>query len=454
MKTKSLFITALSLLIICTGMPTVRAAESGVLTLEQAIAMALKSNPDLKTAQNQIKLANISLRQQKSNILPELILSANGSRQYAESQTTATGRSADLSFDLGANINLFNGFHDVAAIEVSKLEQLAAQKELSRSEQTVLFNTVQGYIQAVLSQEFIAVEEENLKAQQIQLQLIRDFYQAGKRPKADLFQQQAEIAKSELRLLDAQRNDNLSKLQLMLSLGQSPQADFQVQDPGIERLIKKLQSERQDRSVATALDQRPDLQARELDMKAAQADIKVAAAGYWPTLSLFTNLSGSYNSVRNAGSVSSQLFDHNLNAVVGLSLSVPIFDRFRTKNSVASARVQYDNRQVEWEKTKQQVSLDVQQAQAEYLTAEKQIQVSASQLTYSQQALESIEARYKVNSATMAELIQARAQMLDARYNWLEARFNLVIRGMALAYSSGEGQSMTAILHSIQGENK
>ena len=54
----------------------------------------------------------------------------------------------------------------------------------------------------------------------------------------------------------------------------------------------------------------------------------------------------------------------------------------------------------------------------------------------------------------MAELIQARAQLLDARYNWLEARFNLVSRSIALTYASGDVQSMMAILHSMQGENK
>ena len=448
------FIPALILLVTWAGLTPVSAAEPEILTLEHAVDLALKGNPDLQLVQNQIKLANISLKQQKSNMLPELTLSANGYRQYAEKQTTTTGRSTDLNFNLGANLNLFNGFHDVAAIKVSKLEQLAAQKELSRSEQTVLFNTIQGYIQALLAQEFIAVETENLNAQQIQLQLIGNFYQAGKRPKADLFQQQAEIARGELRLLDSQRNNHLRKLQLMLSLGQAPRADFQVQDPGIEDLIKKLQSESQDRSIALALDQRPDLQARELNMKAAQTDIKAASAGYWPKLSLYSDLSSNYNNIRSGNSFSSQLFDHNLNAAVGLSLSIPVFDRFQTKHSVASASVQYNNRQVEWEKARQQVSLDVQQVQTEFLTAAKQIQVSDSQITYSRQALESIEARYQVNAATMAELIQVRAQMLEARYNWLEARFNLVIRGAALAYASGDGQSMMAIFHLIGGENK
>jgi len=454
MRTKTKLIPSMLLLVALAGMSRLWAAEPEILTLEHAVNLALNGNPDLQLVQNQIKLANISLKQQKASMLPEMTISANGYRQFAEKQTTTTGRSTDLSLNLGANLNLFNGFHDVAAINVSKLEQLAAQKELSRSEQTVLFNTIQGYIQALLAQEFIAVEAENLKAQQIQLQLIEDFYRAGRRPQADFFQQQAEIARCEMRLLDAQRVDQLRKLQLILSLGQSPHADFQVQDPGIERLAGKLQNESQDRSVASALAQRSDLQARELSMKAAATEIKVASAGYWPKLSLYSDLSSNYNTSRNNDSFSSQLFNHNLNASVGLSLSIPVFDRWQTQNSVAAANVQYNNQQVEWEKTKRQVSLDVQQAQAEFLTATKQIQVSDSQMTYSRQALESIEARYKVNSATMAELIQARAQLLDARYNWLEARFNLVIRGMALFYASGEGQSMMAILHSSQGENK
>lgn len=454
MRTKTKLITALMLLVALAGMSLLWAAEPEVLTLEQAVDMALKGNPDLQLAQNQIELASISLKGKKSNMLPELTFSANGYRQYAESQTTVTGRNTNISFNLGANLNLFNGFHDVAAIKVSTLERLASQKELSRSEQTVLCNTMQGYIQALLAQEFIGVEAENLKAQQIQLQLIENFYQAGKRPKADLYQQQAEISRNELRLLDAQQNDQLCKLQLVQSLGQSPRADFQVQDPGIETLAKKLQNELPNRSVALALDQRPDLQARELDMKAAQTDIKAAYAGYWPKLSLYTDLGSNYNNVRSGNSFSSQLFDHNLNATVGLSLSFPIFDRWQTRNSVASAGIQFSNRRVEWEKTKRQVSLDVQQAQAEFLTAAKQIQASESQMNYSRQALESIAARYQANSATLAELIQARAQLLDASYNWLEARFNQVSRGIALAYASGDEQAMKAIVHSIQGENK
>lgn len=422
------------------------AEESRSITLTQAVEAALTSNLDLQQSQNQISLAKINLRQKKTGFLPEVSFSASGSRTYADGAGLTSGNSTQAKLTLGVDLNLFNGFADVTALKVSKLEQLMADHDFDRNRQTLVFNTISAYMQALISQGLIKVEEENLAAQEIQLQVIDDFYKAGKRPQADLYQQQAEIARSELTLLEAKRTDHDRKLALMQLLGQSPRGDYRVVDPGTETMMTRLEQLDMAQLISQALEKRPDLQSRRLDTQAAALDVRTAASGYWPKVSLFADLGSSYSNLRESA-LSTQLFDDQVSGSVGLSLSVPIFDKSRTASAVASARIMEQNSLLQLEKVRQQAELEIRQAQETYQSARQSLRVSELQLVYARQALESIEARYKIQSSTLAELISARAQWTNAQYNEVETRYNLLIRALALAYHSGDEQTMISLIN-------
>lgn len=411
------------------------------LTLEKALEKALSGNIDLQQAHNQLTLAGITLKKQKNSLLPVLSFSADASRRYSQADLSGNGDTGSASFNLQAGFNLFNGFADVSAITISRLEQRVSRKTLDRSIQSVLFEIIRSYMQTLASQEYIQVEEENLKSQQIQLQLVEDFYNAGKKAKADLYQQQAEIAAGELNLLNARRSDHDNKLSLRQLLGEAPRADYQVADPGTQRILQRLKELDPEKMALTALGKRPDLQGKKFSAEAAWVGIKSAASGYWPTVSLSAGLGSKYSDQDPRG-VSNQLFDDNISGSVAVTLSVPLFDGFNTASSVAGARISHKNSLLELEKAEKQVQLDVQQALQAYLSARAAREVSEKQLTYSGQALEILEARYKVNAATMAELIQTRAQWLDARYNEVEARYNLIVKAVELAYQCGDDQGM------------
>jgi outer membrane protein TolC len=70
------------------------------------------------------------------------------------------------------------------------------------------------------------------------------------------------------------------------------------------------------------------------------------------------------------------------------------------------------------------------------------VTVAQSQIEYSKAALESVEERYNVNAATMAELIQARSQNHQSLYDLAEAKFNLLTRGVAVSFYQGDGNRM------------
>jgi outer membrane protein len=424
-----------------------RAEEPNTLTLNEALEIALGANLNLKQAANQVASSQISVNQKKANFYPDLGLSSTATKRFFKEYDTQTGDynnddSWNLNLNASSSINLFNGFYDTASLQQSRFQLKAAEGILDRTSQAVIFETIQRYVQAVTASEAIDVEMKNLESQKLQLIRIDAFCKAGRRPIADLYQQQAEIASAEYRILDAKRNYEEAKLLLKQTLGLEIHTNYQVVAPDIDSLLKATVEVDKERDLALALKLRPDVNAEKMQVEAAGKGVKASLSGYFPTLSLYAELGTTYNSQLNYSDFSNQFFDGNLNGTVGLSLSIPVFDKSRTKSSVASARLSLANQQLENEKLEKQVSVEVQEAIEDYHTARKQIDVTATRLEYTKAALDSVQERYNVNAATMVELTQARSQYLEALLSEVEAKYALLIRGIAVAYYTGDTDSM------------
>jgi outer membrane protein len=410
--------------------------------LNEAVAIALKNNPGLRQAGNQVKLNEISVKQKKNNFYPDLNLSANSTQQYGKTLNQGAGlyetnNTSNLNLQISSNLNLFNGFYDTASLQQTQFELKAAEGDLSRYSQAIIFETIQRYTEVIIAGESITVEEKNLEAQKLQLIRIDAFVKAGRRPIADLYQQKAEISRSEYRLLEAERNYKLNKLLLVQTLGLETGVDYRVTGLDIDVRIKEKKELEKNVLLKEALKKRPDIDAQHQQVEAARKGVTASRSGYWPKLSLFADVGTNYSSMNELFGLSSQLYDNNPNAIVGLSLAVLIFDKGKTKNSAASAKVRLENEQLELKKLKQQTAVEIRQAIEDYNTAGKQLAAAESQLKYAQAALASIRDRYNVNATTMVELTQIRAQYLEAQYSRIEAKFNLLLRGIAVKFYRG-----------------
>ena len=411
------------------------------LTLGGAIQLALSENIDLKRSENAVKSGKVNIKQAKANFLPNLNVSASVSRQYSKNidlQSDETSGQVNNSFSAGASsgVNLFNGFSDVASLKQSRFNLETDELDFERSRQTTLFETISVFLQAVLDSELIAIQNENLDAQRKQLALIQEFYNAGNRSLADVLQQKAAISQSELQALNTVRNYEISKYQLMLVLGQSPATAMEIVSPDIERLLPKLGE-----NAGTAIfqpDNRPDLLAQRRQIDASSQGIRIAKAGYFPTLSLSFSTNSNYRTLSNIGDFSDQFFDLNPSFSIGLQLSVPLFDRFRTRYSVQLAKIQLSNQQLALKNLELDAQLQVRQARLNYQTALKQRDVARAQLASATEALKAVEERYNVGSSTFVELSQVRAQMLSAQNDRITADYNLLLSFMSLQFSTGD----------------
>jgi outer membrane protein len=422
-----------------------------VLSLNQAVIIALKNNPGLNQKVNAVESADISLSQQRTNLYPDLAIAASGSKRFDKASDQTTNQTESRSFtaistELSSSVNLFNGFADSAAIKSAEFELGAVRETLSRAEQTLVFETTSNFIQVLTDQALIQVEEENLEENRTLLESIDTFYQAGRLAISDLYQQQAQTKQAELDLLEAQRTLNLSKLLLMQIMGLAPTVRYQVATPDLEQLALPLADEDLDQLTLLALANRSDVKAQKQQVEAAGQQIRQSQAGRLPKVDLFASLASDYSSIGEENQFSDQFMDDNLNATVGISFSIPLFDRYLTRNNIAQAKIVQRNEQLTLKQTQLQLGLEISQAIQEYRTTQKQVEVVESKLTSARQSLSSYEERYRVGASTLVELTQSRTQYVSAAFDQIQAGYDLVTQEIAVAYYLGNLEPLLAVL--------
>jgi len=433
-----------------------KAEQKIVISLDEAVKIALKNYPEFKQSANSVSLADIDVRSRKSNFLPDLNAVSSYSKRRAKSPDPVNGEytalnSDSLNFTISSNFNIFNGFFDLYQLKKAELSRESANENHLRFKQDVAFLTLQKFTNTLIAKEFINVEMENLEAQTLMLEKINDFFESGKKPITDLYQQKADISRSRLNLMDAKQSYITAKLDLNRILGINDINNFTLMKPDIPDSEKADGSNNKNSILNRALKLRKDLVAQLKRVEASDKNISAAKSGYWPKLSLFANLSSGYSGLDNQYSYSEQLFKNNPAYSAGLTLSIPIFNKNSVRNSIATAKIQYENDKLEIEKLNRKIANEVREAIENYKTAIGQIKAAESQVKYSKAALQSIQDRYNVNASTITELTQARAKYKQAGFDLIKAKYNLLTREAAVYYYSGNGKKLFSLL---KGENK
>ncbi len=427
------------------------ALPDSTLSLETAVKLALAQNPDLQAAQNRFSSSEIAWKKQRNSFLPDLSLSSSGSRQAGKSVDPVSGdytasAYTRFSINLSSSLTLFNGFANTSTLHQTVANRNAAAADLARARQGIVYSVAQEFIQSLIARSFISVEKENRQAQAELLEQISAFYQAGRRPVADLYQQQAEIAASEYRLEEADRAYQVAVMNLLLTLGMDPDQALRPEEPQVEAIMKRLETLIGETANEADPDTRPDIAAQKNRVLAARHMLRVARSGRYPRLSASAGVGSSYSSSIPESNLEDQLLDRNLSASVSLNLSLPVFDRGQTSLEVAAAKIQVENENLNLRQQQLQAAAEIRQARLNWENASRQLASAQKQLTFARAALNSMQDRYRANAATLTEVSQSRSQYRQASYNHAAARYTRLLRGLEILFSNGDEYNLLKLV--------
>jgi outer membrane protein len=423
-------------------------AQAQTVTIEDAVNIALENNYQLKQAENNLSLAETQVFSAKADYLPSINSSFNGSRnvgrQFIQEDLSFDDRTTyGISGNLNANITIFDGFRNIANLRGAQANKLSQEENVNRIRETIIFNAASRFLQVAVDQELLKIAEATLEASQSQLEQIEAQVEVGALPTVDLYNQEATVANDELTLIQRENALSVSIAQLLRVMQDDSIEEIEIVMPAIDELALAPQELDLQSMIDAALSSRSDFAAQEYSIIDNEMNQKIARSALLPSLSASAGISGRYSDQffdpvsGEVSTFSDQFFDQNVNRSLGLSLQIPLFNRWNNKTNIESAKIQLKNSRLQLENIRFQISEEVRQAYTDYLSLVKELESTERALIAAERAYETEQQRYEVGATTLIELNQANANFVQAQSNRVQTAYNFVFQEKLLDFYIG-----------------
>jgi outer membrane protein len=273
----------------------------------------------------------------------------------------------------------------------------------------------QAYYQLLGAREAIVAGEETLKNVQMSVDVANARRQAGLATIGDVYQAETLLAQSRLQLRKAQGDAGKFKGVLCNAVGLPVNTKLELA-PLEEKLPTQSVRATVEDYLSKAKTTRPDLSATEAQARAAHASVDAASAQGDPSLNFAITAGKTYNNFE-----TSRYSNASSSGTVGITLNIPIFDGFRTTNTIRQAQARADQLDATRDRIALQVELDVWQAYFDLDTAEASIDSAQALLRSASLAREVAQERYRAGVGNIPDLLSAQANEANARMQVIQA---------------------------------
>ena len=409
--------------------------------LQQCISHAQAHNIQLKQQAQVVKNQEISLNLARNNRLPGVDASASQSFNFGRGLTienTYVNRNTlSTSFSTNASMSLYDGGQITRNIQVQKLQLEASLADLTRAQENLSLQVASVYLEVLFQEELLDVARQQCQLSQSQADRIKKLLDAGKAAESEWADAKALVAADEMSATQAENNYRLSLLTLSQLLELPSPEGFSVVKPELPAAADVVLP-LPDAIMAEAVGIKPEIKAGEYRVKGAERNILLAKTGYYPKLSLGAGLGTSYYKTSGYETTSfGRQMKENFNRYIGLSLSVPVFNRLQTRNQIRSARVQLYTQQLALEQTRKDIYKEIQQAYYNAMAAQRQCQSAVAAEEASQAAFALTATKYENGQSTATEFQEAKTRLAKAQSDGLQARYSFFFRTKILDFYRG-----------------
>ena len=411
-------------------------------SLKQCCDYAVEHNITIKQQENQCRQQEIQLSNAKNQRLPDLSGSAGQNFSFgrgltAENTYTNTNTSS-TSFSLGTSVPLFTGFQIPNNIKLNQLNLQAATQDLEKAKNDIRTQVAQAYVQILYNLEMADVAHRQISIDSAQVARLQALLNIGRASEAELAQQKATMAQSLLTATQADNNLQLAILAMTQLLELPTPEGFSVVRPEVGSEGGKT-IVTPDEIYAEALTTKPEVQAQQLRLRATESSIKIAQSGYYPTLSFSAGLGSNYykTSGFKADGFAKQI-KNNFSQYLGFNLSIPIFNRFQTRNSVRSAKIERENQTLQLDNTKKALYKEIQQVYYNTVAASQKLQSSRQASQSSETAFRLTQAKYEQGKATITEFNEAKNNYLKSSSDLTQARYEYLYQQALILFYRGQ----------------
>jgi outer membrane protein len=429
MKRSSFFVLAL--------LAIVKLHAQQVLTVEQAVKIALENNYEIKIASNDLKIDEQNVSAANAGMLPRIDATVADNHSIQDiSQTRSDGTRSSVeggknqSLTYGANLGwtVFDGFRMFARYDQLKELEKLGDAELKLTVLTKVAEVMNTYYDLVQQQQQLIALDSTIALSKQRVELSNNRYTIGKAAKLEVLNAQVDLNTDQTSFLHQQETYANTKTKLNEIMAREIKTDFSVVNTVVvdnTLLLPDL--------TTLAEKQNPALLAQFINKRIAELNLKQVRANRFPTVGVNTGYNWSES--KSSLGFTSESYAKGLN--YGFSASINIFNGFLQKRNERIAKLEIENSTVAIEQQRQLLYSQLTSAYQTYMTNVQLIDIESKNLDIAKQNLDITLEKYRIGTINTLEHRTAQLNYLNAKVRHSVAQFEAKLSEIALKSLAG-----------------
>ena len=404
--------------------------EKYQLTLEQCLRYALDKNYNLQSLKLTKDSYEAAYQQTKNERLPSVTASLSENL----SNSGAGGSAVGGNYSVNASLPVYQGGTLTNNIEQSRLQMELSTYQTSQYENELCIQILQAFLSILGNEELLKYQSSVVEASREQLQQGKEQYRLGTILESDYLLLDAQYANDRNNIVDTEivRNNNLLSLKSLLSM--NPAADLQIVHPDTSAITYMSRIPAQEDVTEKTLAYLPDMKIRQYNVDIANVGVQLSRAGYYPTVSIGASLGTGHSTFSNLGT---QLNDR-LTEQIGVTVSIPIFNKNRTKTNVTRSIISLQQAELSQKQTELTVRQTIVQEYQNVVSAYNKYQVTDIRQNAYSKSFEAYRVRFNAGAITPVELLQQQNNYISALNDYIQSKYSYMLKRKILDVYMGE----------------
>ena len=434
---------AMLAVIVAIAYSPILAQDTLPLTLQQAVNMALDKNPMHKAALADLKIGTAAVREARAPLMPKITFTESamrgndpvyvfGSRlrqqaftleDFALNRLNTPTPISNFSSRFSGTWSLFDGLQSWYGVSRAKYMKQAAEQQLDRSDQELVYQAVQAYYGTLLAQRQVEVAKAGLATAEAIESKSRARVESGMVVESDLLSAEVATAARKKELISAQNALSLARTELALAIGMTSDSLPEPQEALADRSfspapLADLETE--------SLDKRPDLKRVESERSAQAKNISMAKGAFAPRLNVY----GSWETDSPTPG-----WNGGNNWIAGAEFQFDLFDGDSKRANLAMQKAMQEKATALRDSFRDQIRLQVRKAYYDYDAARQQVDVARSAVAQAEESLRINQNRYDGGLTTISDLLRVQEATQRAKVDYWDAvyRAHTSYAGLELA---------------------
>lgn len=460
------------LFLILLSVPFFSAAQKAW-TLRECVDHALKNNIQIKQADLNTDLADVTRDQSLFTMFPSLNAGASHSYYFGRSvdPTTyqfTTNEIRSSNFSLTSSLTIFEGFQLQNSLKQSKLNYLSAKFDLEKIRNDISLNVVTFYLQVLYNHDLLNQAKEQVDASKVQRDRLKEMENVGAASRGNFLDMEAQFATDELRLVNAQSQYDAAVLSLAQLLELTTVTGFSVDTLSFPAPVVDYSQLNVSSIYETALTTQPDIKSSEYKVESAGKGLSIARGASYPRLSLSGSISSAYSSsgqrISNLA-IDTTLFgftqslepvytfdftptyiktpfsdqiDENLSKSVGLNLVIPLFNGLQTRSGIRRAKIYLQQAQLNNESVRKSLFKSVQQAVNDVASANNRFSAARKSADALSESYDFNKQKFDLGMLNSFDFLISKNNFNKSQADLLQAKYDLIFKIKILDFYMGK----------------